>query len=72
MNTLVKVIGYEIYLQDLSNMYISLTLLGKVNTHSEAINCCKLFREALDRNKLDPLYSNCTVIFRPIVEDYNE
>ena len=53
-------------------MYISLTLLGKVNTHSETINCCKLFREALDRNKTNPSYANCTVIFRPIVEDYNE
>lgn len=65
MNELVKPIGYEIYLQDFSKPYVCLELLGYCRSQSEAINCVKLFREALSKEENG---ANKTVLFRPIIK----
>lgn len=67
---------YEIYLQDLSNDYIDLTLLGRARTREEAATCCRLFKEALQtaqgRDLHDKGYrANCTIFFRPILKGVN-
>lgn len=77
MNTELTVpLYYEIYLQDLTNSYIDLILLGRVNTHDEAINCCKIFKEAINNTK-DKFFEgrnlrNCTVLFKPIIKTDNK
>ena len=76
MNEITQVLYYEIMLQDLSCPYIELIPLGTARTQSEAITCCKLFKEALltaearkvsDNRNLQ----NCTVVFRPVIKKAN-
>ncbi len=67
------VVSYEIYLQDLSNEYIDLSLIGYARTKEEAIMCCRLFREALGtaktRGAVDKSPDRLTVFFRPVLKE---
>ncbi len=72
-NKLAIPIRYDIFLQDLSHDYQDLKYLGYANDIEQARICCKLLKESLltasARGVCDINYSNCTVIFRPVLHD---
>lgn len=73
-NAPIILLGYEIYLQDLSKPYMELEKIGYAKTISEAQSCVRLLREALltaNERKVSAgrNLSNCTILFRAVLKE---